>query len=229
MWAQSSAPAISANGDIYVPWAEDIFGPNWLSRVSRDGQVLWSESAGGWAFGTGPALFGDRVVITGRAGNLEVFDTTGAFLWRRTWDATVQGVSAPVLDGEGNIYVQSQRALVSYDLAGELRWSADSLGCPGCGMMGVAAPTLLSNGQLVVTCRATQSLSAVCAVANADGSLVWRTLTAAVPERSPAVGADGTIYIGAGDELLALWGRAPPLTEGWPTEGGGMGRLRRER
>lgn len=122
--------------------------------------------------------------------------------------------------------MQSQRALVSYDPAGELLWSADSLGCSGCGTQGVAAPTLLSNGRLVVPCRLT---GAVCAVAAAAGSLVWRTLTAAISEGSPAVGADGTIYVGAGEELMALWGKAPPLTEGWPTEGRGMGRLSHER
>lgn len=223
MDAQSSAPAIAANGDIFVPWAEEIFAPNWLSRVSGDGQVLWSEPATGWAFGTSPALVGDRVIVTGRAGNLEVFDTTGALLWRRTWDATSLGVSSPVLDGEGNVYVQSQRELVSYDRTGELRWSADTLGCFGCGSQGVAAATLLSNDQLVVPCGLT---GAICSVAAADGSLVWRTLTSAIPEGSPAVGVDGTIYVGAGEELVALWGKAPPLTEGWPTEGGGMGRLR---
>ena len=219
---QSSAPAIAANGDIYMPWAEELFYPNWLTRLTADGTRVWTVPGTGWAFGTGPALNEDRVVVTGRAGNLEVFDTTGALLWRRTWDASVQGVSSPVVDGEGNIYVQSQKALISYDGSGGLRWSADSLGCFGCGMQGVAAPTLLSNAQLVVPCGVS---GAVCSVATADGSLAWRTLMAGVVSGSPAVGVDGTIYVAVAGELLALWGKAAPLAEGWPTEGGSMGRL----
>jgi hypothetical protein len=52
--------------------------------------------------------------------------------------------------------------------------------------------------------------------------------------RKAAVAPDGTIYVldnpyyTPWSGLIALWGDSPPLTEGWPTEGSGMGRLRRE-
>lgn len=62
-----------------------------------------------------------------------------------------------------------------------------------------------------------------------DGSLRWQTSLATAVDGSPAVAPDGTIYIAGNGELFALWGKDAPLSEGWPTEGGGMGRLRRAR
>ena len=224
--AQTSAPAIASNGDIYVAWAEDFSGPNWLSRLASDGTEIWTVPAYSYTYGAAPAPVEDRVVITGRFGGLAVYDTSGVRLWERTWTGTAGGVSSPVVDGEGNIYVQSYLSLLSYDTNGSLRWSADSLSCLNCGY-GVGAPTLLSNGELLVTCRRPDLIgSEVCAVNGADGSLAWRSNTGGDVYGSPAVGADGMIFVGATSELLALWGRVSPLTEGWPAEGGNMLRQR---
>jgi hypothetical protein len=225
--ALASAPAIGANGDAYVAWSKDVFGPAWFSRVSADGTTIWTVPCIGWAHVVSPALVGDRAITTSRAGNLAVYDTSGVLLWARTWDTTVGGVSSPVVDGEGNIYVQSQKTLISYGAAGNLRWSADSLRCTSCGF-NVAAPTLLVGGQLLVQCDSSDiSGVALCTVDSDDGSLVWRSTFTGV-SGSPAVAADGAIYVTTDAELLALWNVVGPLTEGWPTEGGGMGRLRRQ-
>lgn len=226
---QASAPGIALNGDIYVAWAEDFSGPNWLTRLASDGREIWTVPGYGYTYGASPALVGDRVVTTGRFGGLAVYDTSGARLWSRTWTGTAGGVSSPVIDGEGNIYVQSPLSLVSYDANGLLRWSADSLGCPACGY-GVGGPTLLSNREVLVTCRVPGLPgSELCAVNGADGSLVWRSETGGDVYGCPAVTPDGTIFVGATQGLLALWARVPPLTEGWPTEGGSMLRQRQRK
>jgi hypothetical protein len=62
-----------------------------------------------------------------------------------------------------------------------------------------------------------------------DGSLVGRSNFGARLRGSPAVAPDGTIYVTINDDLLALLDSIPPLTAGWPTEGGGMGRLRSQK
>lgn len=128
--------------------------------------------------------------------------------------------------------MQSGIGLISYDSNGLLRWSADSLkhSCT----YSAGAPTLLQDGQLVVPCEVATLESEICAVNSEDGSLLWRSRVGGEAScSSPAVAPDGKIYAvfeapSGGSELVALWNRVPPLAEGWPTEGGGMGRLRRQ-
>lgn len=226
-----SAPAIAANGDIYVPWNEVAYGVNWLSRVTSDGTLRWTVSSPGHVDWASPALTGDRIVLTYEHRGVAVFDTTGALVWERTW-STQGNVSSPVIDAEGNIYVQSYSGVWSFTAEGGRRWSADSLG--SLSSSGSSAPTLLAGDELLATCRdPEQGGGALCAVNRDNGALFWRRRLGAWVRGSPAVAPDGTIYVsvvaeaGSSDyDLLALWHRTPPLTEGWPTEGGGMGRLR---
>jgi outer membrane protein assembly factor BamB len=234
---QPKAPAIAANRDVYAWWF-DAAG-SWLSRVTEDGDVLWTvpaPDARSQMAHNSPAVKDDRVALGYYGGGLAVFDTSGAMLWDHTgpWGT---GFSTPVFDSSGNIYVQSGNAgLRSYDPFGALRWSADSLNVYS--PEGVGAPTLLSNGQLLAPCRdpsvSAYAASELCSVDASDGSLAWRTDLGATIHGSAAVAPDGTIYVlnnlysSSSSGLIALWGEAPPLTEGWPTEGGGMGRLRRQ-
>jgi hypothetical protein len=211
------APAIASNGDTYVPW-DSTSTESRLSRVAGDGTLIWTVATSGRVRFASPALADNRIVLAYTSGGVAVFDTAaGATLWEQYWGST--GASSPVIDGSGNIYVQSRAALVSYDAGGTLRWSADLLASSA--SWGIGAPTLLSNGTLVVECG-----GEVCAVNASDGSLAWRSNMVANVIGSPAVAPDGTICVQSGEGLVALWGRIPPLKEGWPTEGGGMGRMR---
>ena len=212
------APAIASNGDTYVPW-DSSSSDSRLSRVASDGTLLWTVATSGRVRFASPALADNRIVLGYSSGGVAVFDTTGALLWEQYWGSN--GVSSPVIDGAGNIYVQSRSALVSYDVGGTPRWTADSLASDA--PIGIGAPTLLSNGQLVVECG-----GEVCTVNVADGSLVWRSNTEAYVFGSPAVAPEGSIHVQSSEGLVTLWGRTPPLKEGWPTEGGCMGRLRRQ-
>lgn len=224
---QAAAPVISSNGDSYVAWAEDEFGPTWLTRVDSDGLIRWTVPGVGWMHAAGPALVADMIVTTGRGGNLAVYDTTGARLWARQWDATLGGVSSPIVDADGNIYVQSQVTLISYESDGSLRWSADSLDCGNCGFA-VGAPTILSDGELLVVCDAGAVTRELCSVNALDGGLNWRSSTGGSVRGSAAVSADGTIVLVSDGGVSALWGRTPALSDEWPTEGASMTRARRQ-
>jgi hypothetical protein len=223
---QTAAPSIARNGDIYIGWRPQFGGPHWLSRVSPLGNILWTVPDVGYMYGAGAVPVGDRIVSATRYGNVGIHDTSGVLIWEREWgQVTTAGVSEPVVDLDGNIYIQSSYALMSYDAAGEIRWYAEPLGSD-CGF-GVGAPTLLADGQLLVQCNVPDGTE-LCAVDAADGAVAWRSGTNGGICGSPAVSPDGTIYVAAGTELLALWGRVPPLTEGWPTQGGSMRRLHLE-
>lgn len=228
---QHTAPAIAGNGDIYVALTAFGADSNWVARVASDGTVRWLKKLAAQSFRSSPALATNRVVVSQAAG-VTAFDTLGAIVYDKSF-ATGGVTSSPVVDDVGNVYVQSAAALVSYGPDGAARWSADSLACAYCdAATGIGAPTLLADGSLVVACGTGAGGGAVCEVDGADGSRIWRDDPGGQVFGAPAVDIDGTIYVtvapsSGGTDLVALWGGTPPMAGIWPTEGGGMGRLRR--
>ncbi|NIW35220.1 MAG: PQQ-binding-like beta-propeller repeat protein [Gemmatimonadetes bacterium] len=229
-WA--SAPVIAADGAVYVTWSQSDPSPMAprLSRISAAGELRWTVPAPSPARYTTPAVFEDRILITYFDSGIVAFDSTGTQLWDRSlpW-----GASSPVIDAEGNVYVQSQGGVRSFTPDGTLRWDSDAYLRPR-GFSPTTAPTLLADGTLLVPCQydvpsGDERRQTLCRVDMADGSLVWRRSEGDFITGSIAVAPDGTIYLSEDGDLVALWSRIPPLTEGWPTEGGGMGRLRRAR
>jgi hypothetical protein len=65
-----------------------------------------------------------------------------------------------------------------------------------------------------------------------DGQLSWRSPLGDGSVDGIAIGRDGILYAmrtlaGGSSELVALWGRIAPSTNGWPTEGGNPQHTRR--
>lgn len=216
-----SAPAIATNGDIYVTWrsAADSFH---LSRFTGTGTRRWTVDLPAWARNTTPAIGSGRVVV-GFEGGVAAYDSAGGpALWTATFTAGAT-VSSPIIDGSGNVYVQTTDGLYSFAPAGTERWAADSLGASmEATTTGAGAPTLLLAGLLLVGCE-----GSVCAVDAASGALVWRTAVTRVVG-SPVVDRDGQIYaLNLDGKLIAIFGNQPAAFNGWPTEGGNHQRSRR--
>lgn len=226
---QESPASVGTDGSIYAAWMQDYLGTYWVSRVTSAGITRWTVPLSGPLEHQTVAIVEGRVFVA-YSGGLAVYDTLGTLLWEQAVGS--YAVSSPTIDAGGNILVQSGTGLLSYDPDGSLRWSADSLR-HSCSQSS-GAPTLLQDRQLVVPCEDSTSGSEVCAVNSEDGSLLWRSNVGGDAScSSPTVAQDGTIYAvfetaSSSSELVALWNRVPPLREGWPTEGGGMGRLRRQ-
>ena len=223
--AAGSAPAITRNGDIYVTWRTPA-GTSHLTRFTGPGARRWTVDLPEWAQNTTPAMDSTRVAV-GFRGGLAVYDTAGGPpLWSATFP-TAANVSSPIIEQNGNVYVQTVDGLFAYAADGGLRWAADSLGAAGAASAsGIGAPTLLLTGHLLVSCGGD-----ACSIDAADGSLVWRAPLADVVG-SAVVDLDGQIYVttqpaAGGGELIALWGNRLPAFNGWPTEGADQRRSRR--
>lgn len=232
--AQASAPAIATNGDIYVPWRAPA-DSSWLTRVAADGTVRWQVPMPGWSRYASPALAGNRIVV-GHEGGVTVFDTAGVVVWSRAFTADLPGAavdaraSSPIIDGTGNIFVQSEAGLVSYLPGGTTQWAADSLGY-GSTTGGVGGPVLLLDGTIVVPCQS-GAVREVCGVRQPTGSLAWRSAVGGGSAEGLVVGKEGTVFVtwaagGGGGEIVALWARSRVDPVGWPVAGRTTARTRR--
>ncbi|RPI18283.1 MAG: hypothetical protein EHM58_06050 [Ignavibacteriae bacterium] len=114
-----SMPVIGRDGTIYV-----ILNNN-LTAVTPDGNIKWQVNSGGIMFGR-PALDrGENLYVINESGtNYGVlkFNKFGAILWR--YENLLQNYNyfSVVIDGFNNIYLNSNKGLVSLDKNGNLRW-----------------------------------------------------------------------------------------------------------
>jgi hypothetical protein len=228
---QESSLAIAANGEIYVAWRAPA-DSSWLTRIGGDGTPRWVIELPAWPHRVGPALSGNRVLVT-YLGGISVVDTAGgAPVWSRQFSDDDPGApadvqpSAAVVDRAGNVYVQTVRALHSYTSAGAPRWTADSLG-GGSSPGGVGSPTLLNDTTVVIG----RGGNRVCGVVGGTGVPRWcsASLTGAGDLLGGAmVGPDRTIYVTrTGGEVIALWSNTVAEFGSWSTEGGNHQRSRR--
>jgi hypothetical protein len=221
--------AIGSDGSIYAPWRTATDSSR-LTRFASGGAPSWTLELPGPTRLASPAVVGTRVVVTYDGGVLVALTTGGTVAWSRAFTDAGPGFSAttaassPVVDGSGNIYIQTPDGLLSYNNGGTVRWVADTLG-GGDATLGVGAPTLLGDNTLVVPCGGD-----LCGVAATTGARVWRVaLGGAIGGVS--VGPDGTIIAvrrtAGGGELVGLWNRSGLNVSGWPTEGADAARSRR--
>jgi outer membrane protein assembly factor BamB len=149
-------------------------------RFDTDGAVVSSITAG----------FNRRVHIACENGMLYTLTKNGDAVWE--FDANSPLVSAPTVGTDGSVYVGDEEGRI-YAIArnGKLRWTFDTGGPV------YSAPAVSNDGQIYV-CSADGTMRAL----GSEGTELWLARTGTldgtdgVIMASPAIGADGTIYVG---------------------------------
>lgn len=196
--AVRSSPALSTNGYVYF--------------CSTDGNVYAVEAASGikrWhvvvsSTGSSPAIASDGTVFVGTTSGavLALDGTTG----RQRWSvfASDQVLSSPALAANGSLYAASMNGtLVAMNsVTGELQWEQQLdgarivYGSPSIGAGGVVFCTAGGNPwqlQPPGQCYALDGLT---------GRVLWTFGSVNFIQASPAIGADGTVYIPSYDKLV---------------------------
>ncbi len=207
-----SSPAIAADGTIYFGSHDKRF-----YALNPDGTVKWKFETGG-AICSSPALGCDGTVfITSVDGNLYELNADGSEKWR-IWTGGVNG-SSPVLDAEGNIYVGVNDTFWAITPGGVKKWF---FGYPIVAGSGATA----SDGTIYFLGTDHTGLGHLYASnpAGPDAGFTDTPLGGSVTS-SPALGTDGTVYLGARDgKFRALKGTGGPAASCWPTfRGDSMG------
>jgi outer membrane protein assembly factor BamB len=189
------SPALSPDGTLYVGARNGN-----LYALNSDGSLKWQTPRG--AVSSSVAVGADGTIYLGSSSDYQALNPTdGVQIWTFS-PVDGQADSAPTVGRGGRIYVSSSsNELYSLNPDGTVAW-AFSAEPEGEREVHFSSPgTIDAAGVLYVGTREGE----LCAV-NPDGILRWRLL---LPEGGmilvgPALGGDGTLYVGAGSNLYAV-------------------------
>ncbi len=134
-----------------------------------------------------PAIADDDTIYVGTNSELHAYDTDGTLKWKVNTGAIV----ATAIGSDGTIYA-SGNSLYAISPSGTVKWTFYGYTYPETGSMVVT-----EDGSIIW--HESERLYSV----KPDGSENWRLYLQ--PGSSPAIGGDGTLYVGwAGGSLLAL-------------------------
>jgi outer membrane protein assembly factor BamB len=183
----TSSPAIGLDGTVYCGSHDDhvyAFYPN-------NGTVKWSFNTGSWVHGS-PTIAADGTVYIGSDnGNLYAFYPNNGTV---KWQISVGAIGgSPSLDENGNIYVGVfQQKFYAIYPNGTVKWTYDT---PGRIWFGASA-AISADGFIYFGTTCMDGGEGAFIVLNPDGSerMDYRVIGYEF-ETSPAIGADGTVYV----------------------------------
>ena len=202
----NTAPAINANGDIYVTTDKGT-----IHRFNVHGEEIWERSIIGNQLPLSSPVIGrfNWLFISSPVGNVVSVAENGNRLWAREFENQFVFLEAPpVVDGEGNLYLTSDRAYTSFTRFGRTRFNIPH----GTGTslierssLVIGEGNILYSGEVALTAR------------NFDGELLWEERDARFLF-SPTLDDDGTLYGGnSSGELFAIQTDSKGLADTpWP-------------
>ena len=196
----TSSPAIGADGKVIVVAGDRSV----LALDGATGRKEWEFQAGTGVTHSSPAVGRDGRVYLGAAGMVYALNgATGQKLWEFPTGGPVN--SSPAVGVNGTIYVGCDDGIV-YALdgaTGQKVW-----GYPTGGVVS-SSPAIGADGTVYVASTeyigehwVGQYRGIVYALNGASGQKVWDFWTGDSVNSSPAIGADGTVYIGSDDSKL---------------------------
>ncbi|MDH5186935.1 MAG: PQQ-binding-like beta-propeller repeat protein [candidate division WOR-3 bacterium] len=193
-WVYSS-PAVDPEGSIYVGSLD-----SYLYVINPDGTLKWRYKTEGRIFSS-PALGSDSTIyIVSNDGYLYALNRNGDLKWRYYITSGLE--SSPAIGLDGTIYVGANY-LYAINPNGTLKWRFD----PGT-RVECWTPAIGPNGTIYVC-------SVYLFAINPDSTLKWTYQISDEFYSSPSIGADGTIYIGTGEDNGYLYAIKPTGSLKW--------------
>ncbi|MDY7040919.1 MAG: PQQ-binding-like beta-propeller repeat protein, partial [Chloroflexota bacterium] len=189
-----SSPAIGADGTVYV--GSDDGQLHALRDDGDDYTVKWTFQTGKYV-SSSPVIAPDGTIyfgsLNGRLYALRDDGSTATVLWSYLTSGPI--FSSPALADDGTIYVGSMDGhLYAFNPDGSLKWSAD-LG------QAISYSSPAVNGSMIYVGTAGNCLVAIQDQGN-EGTVQWAYQTEGKVFSSPAIGADGSVYVGSEDNYL---------------------------
>ncbi|MDB4808091.1 PQQ-binding-like beta-propeller repeat protein [Verrucomicrobia bacterium] len=195
----SSSPTIGKDGTIYIASLDEK-----LHAINPDGSVKWRHSTIGWpgnpVVANDGTIYVKHVVKVRRTFNWEhIRDAVDAINpdGSKKWEFSLRDVSfaSPVISSDGTIYLgASDRTLYAINSDGSKKWEYNTGDLE-------YKPLIGKDGTIYVRARK-KYLHAI----NTDGSKKWAFKTDDPVHccDNSSIADDGTIYLGAGENLYAI-------------------------
>lgn len=183
----AASPAIGPDGTIYIgSMGDNVF----FYAVNPDGTKKWEFDAGSSVFSSA-AVAADATTYFGSAdGVLTALLPDGSVRWQSNAAAGSAINSSPAIETDGTIYfVSMDETLHAVNPDGSLKWS-NSVGPGENGSL--SSPAIATDGTVYLG-DAQRSLHAV----NSDGTLRWTLDVGDEAQSSPAIDANGVVYVGS--------------------------------
>lgn len=194
-----STPAIASDGTLY-------FGSNDnnVYALRPDGTLKWIFETGG-DVRSSPAVATDGTIYVGSFdGNLYAINPDGTLKWSNAIGSSFS--ASPAIAENGRIYVYGANRLRAFEPDGDQRWSRQINFNSNSTLD--SSPAIGVNGQIYIgtdskVFQGTDSSGAVSSINSNSGTFEWSvSIGGADVIASPAISADGKIYIGSSLTLL---------------------------
>ncbi len=187
-----TSPTVGPDGTLYVGSHDH----NVYALDSKTGGKKWAFSTGERVTST-PAVGTDGTVYAG-SWDWKVYaldGATGAEKWELKTDGQI--MSSPVIAEDGTLYVSGGGTLYALNGAtGERIWATQQ------DSMLSGSPTLSAGGRLVYAGLCYHPNRGLYALKAKTGEREWWLPTEHDESSTPAVGPDGTVYFGSGDDRV---------------------------
>ncbi len=176
-----SSPAIGDDGTVYCGCHDTYL----YALYPNNGTLKWKFSTGDW-IRVSPCIADDETIYcVSTDGYLYAIYPNGTMKWR-TW---VEAGTSPTIGQDGTIYAGWSKLYAINPTNGSVKWIYD----PGGTIQG-GTPCTSADGTIYFGTSSGGNLIAV----NPNGTEKWRVHIGGC-ESAPAIGEDGTIYIGGSD------------------------------
>jgi len=183
-----SDPAIGLDGTIYCGSHDGYL----YALYPINGTLKWKYKTGDWV-GRGPSIADDGMIYFGSwDGYLYACYPNGTLKWKT--GGYLAGTT-PVTGADGTIYVGNKKLYAIYPDNGTVKWSFD----PGSdAIISGGNPCISSDGTIFFGTHIGETDGGELIAVNPDGTERWRIMLATDWIWSaPAIGSDGTIYVGS--------------------------------
>jgi len=201
-----SSPAIDDDGTIYCGSHDG----NLYALYPNNGTLKWKYGTGDW-IGRGPSIADDGTIYFGSwDGYLYAVYPNGTLKWKT--GGYLAGTT-PIIGADGTIYVGNRYLSAIFPNNGSVKWTFDP--GPGSSIRG-SNPCISADGTIYFGTYDSGKIHAV----NSDGTEKWQVSIGGDVESAPAIGEDGTVYIGSqllNGGYLYAFGELDPNAPSAPT------------
>ncbi len=189
-----SSPAIGDEGTVYCGSHDG----NLYALYPNNGTLKWKYKTGDWV-ARGPSIAEDGTIYFGSwDGYLYAVNPDGTLIWKT--GGYLCGTT-PIIGADGTIYVGNTKLSAINPNDGTVKWSFNlgELDIHG------SNPCISADGTIYFGTHGSGRIYAI----NPDGTEKWRKSIGGDVESAPAIGEDGTIYIGNAKDDGSIYAFGP--------------------